>query len=137
MDRWHVTNVILLCTVGATLSVTILWGFSNSAAIFCTFALLYGFFGGSFSSTWPGVVVETVRQNPSAESSLIYAMLVAGRGIGSVLSGPLSTSFLKAPPLTDDFSFGYGSKFGWLIFFTGIAHLLGGAGYVARKIGWV
>ncbi|KAH8812619.1 putative MFS monocarboxylate transporter [Xylogone sp. PMI_703] len=137
VDRWHVTSVILLCTVGATLSVAFLWGFSNSAAIFCIFALFYGFFGGSFSSTWPGVVVETVKRDPSAESGLIYALLVAGRGIGSVLSGPLSTRFLKAPPLTHDFTFGYGSKYGWLILFACFTNLLGGTGYVARKLKWV
>jgi hypothetical protein len=78
------------------------------------------FFAGGFSSTWPGVVVETAPQNPSAEAELVYGILVAGRGIGCVLSGPLSTGFLKTLPLTNGFEFGYGSKYGWLIFLAGM-----------------
>jgi MFS family permease len=137
IDIWHVTNVIMLCTFGATVSVTFLWGFSNSDASFCIFALLYGFFAGSFSSTWAGIMLETVRQNPTAEPGPIYAMLVAGRGIGCVLSGPLSAGFLKAPLLTHNFTFGYGSTYGWLIFFTGMTNLLGGTGFVIHRLGWL
>lgn len=136
VDRWHVTHVILLCTAGATLSVAFLWGFSGSAVVLCLFAAVYGFFAGSFSSTWPGVVRESVRQDHRAEPAIVYALLVAGRGVGSVASGPLSDALVKASPLSHDFAFGYGSKYGWLILFAVVGNLLGGTGSAAHGLGW-
>lgn len=137
VDRWDVTSVMLFSTVGATLSVVFLWGFSGLATILCLFSWLYGFFAGSFSSTWPGVMRETTQKHHSAEPGLVYALLVAGRGVGGVVSGPLSEALLRAPPLTKTFAYGYGSKYGLLIVFTGVSNLLGGIGFIARRFGWV
>ncbi|KAJ9202047.1 hypothetical protein DTO166G4_267 [Paecilomyces variotii] len=137
VDQWDVTTVMLFSTVGATASVVFLWGFSGLAAILCTFSCLYGFFAGSFSSIWPGIMRETTAKHYSAEPGLVYALLVAGRGVGGVLSGPLSEALLTAPPLTNVISYGYGSKYGILIVFTGVTTMLGGIGFFGRRLGWV
>jgi hypothetical protein len=41
-DRFHVTTVILLSTIGATFSVFVFWGLSTTLPLLCIFAILYG-----------------------------------------------------------------------------------------------
>lgn len=135
VDRWRIGNVILLLTAGATLAVALLWGFGNSAALILVFALLYGVFAGSYTTTWPGVVKEVLSKDQTAEANTIFCLLVAGRGIGNIVSGPLSQALLHGSSLTKDFAYGYGSMYGTLIVFAASTTFLGGLGPICRRIG--
>lgn len=136
-DRLHVTSVILISTIGATLSVFLLWGLAASLPLLCIFSLIYGLFAGGFSSTWTGIIKEVKKTDERADAGLILGLLAAGRGVGSVVSGPLSEALVSAKPWAGDAKLGYGSGYGGLIVFTGVSAMLGGMSWVGRRIGWV
>lgn len=136
-DRLHITTVILISTIGATVSVFFLWGFSTSLPLLCIFSLVYGLFAGGFTSTYTGSIQAVQRADNRAESGLVFGLLAAGRGIGSVASGPLSEALLSERPWVGDAILGYGTGYGALIVFTGVSAMLGGMGWVGRRVGWV
>lgn len=136
-DKLHVTTCIAISTIGSTLGVFIVWGFSMSLGALYVFCIIYGFFAGSYTSTWPGIMREVKRVKESVDPTMVFACLAAGRGIGNVASGPLSETLIKGMPWKDQASFAYGSGYGPLIAFTGVTALLGGASIVGRRVGWV
>lgn len=137
IDRLHVTTVILISTIGATLSVFLLWGFSASLPLLCIFSLVYGLFAGGFTSTYTGVLQEVKKVDSRAEAGLVFGFIAAGRGIGSVVSGPLSEVLLSKRPWAGEAVAGYGSGYGGLIVFTGISAMLSGVSWVGRRAGWI
>ncbi|KAJ5688751.1 hypothetical protein N7462_003143 [Penicillium macrosclerotiorum] len=137
IDKLDVTLCILVSTIGSSLGVFLIWGFSMSLAPLFIFAIVYGLFAGSYTSTWPGIMRDVVRRKASAESSMVFACLAAGRGIGNVVSGPLSEALIKGRPWEGQTGFGYGSGYGTLIVFTGVTGIVGGGSYVARCFKWL
>ncbi|EEP80141.1 predicted protein [Uncinocarpus reesii 1704] len=139
IDRFHVTTVILISTIGATFSIFILWGLSSSIALLCIFSITYGFFAGGYSSTYAGIIRE-LRSDESdggGEPGMVIGFLAAGRGIGSVICGPLSEALVKRRPWVGKAGMGYGTEFGPLIVFAGISALLGGLSFGARLLRWI
>lgn len=136
-DRLHVTSVIGIATVGATLSVFLLWGFATSLPLLCMFSLLYGLTAGGFSSTWAGCIQEVRKTHDRAEPGIVFGLWAAGRGIGSVVSGPLSEALVSGKPWAGEAALGYGSGYGLLILFTGISAMLGGTAWVGKRAGWM
>jgi MFS family permease len=139
-DRFHVTTCILVSTVGATLSVFVLWGLSSSLPTLYAFSVVYGLFAGSFTSTYPGImkqVADRERRRGGVDPSMVFGCLAAGRGVGNIVSGPVSEALVKGYPWQGEAASGYGSGFGSLIVFTGVTALLGGASYLWRRIGWL
>ncbi|RQM07172.1 hypothetical protein DH86_00000862 [Scytalidium sp. 3C] len=134
VDRLHVTTVIMISTVGATVSVFMLWGFSVNVPLLYIFALAYGLFAGGFTAIYTGVIKEVQKHDQLAETGTIFGLLAAGRGIGAVSSGPISEALLGPEPWKGVSQFGYGSGYGVLIVFTGISALLGGISFVGRRV---
>jgi MFS family permease len=137
IDRFHITTVTLISTIGATFSVFVLWGLASSVPLLLTFSIVYGFFAGSFSSTYSGAIKELRKDHSSANPGMIIGMLAAGRGIGSIACGPLSEALLKGNPWQGQAALGYGTGYGALISFTGATAMLGGVSFVARRVGWI
>ena len=81
--------------------------------------------------------MEVKRVDDRAEAGLVFGCIAAGRGIGSVVSGPLSAALLSRRPWAGEAVAGYGSKFGGLIVFTGVSAMLSGISFVGRRIGWI
>jgi MFS family permease len=133
IDRMHVTSVILISTIGATVSIFLAWGLSMGLPLLCIFALLYGVFGGGFTSTYTGMIKEVQRKTPNAETGTIFGLLAAGRGVGAVLSGPLSEALLRDGSWKSAAGLGYGTGYGPLIVFTGVTALCGGLSFVGNK----
>lgn len=70
-----------------------------------------------------------------ADPGLIYGFLAAGRGIGNVISGPLSEALLKVySGYRGGAVSGYGGQYGILIIFTGVTALLGGFSFLMRPM---
>lgn len=134
VDRYHATTCILLSTVGSTLAVFLLWGLSLSLAPLYIFCTAYGIFAGSFTSTWPAVTSEVRKRNPFADTGIVFGFLSLGRGIGNVVSGPLSESLIEGSSTWRSM---YGSGYGLLVVFTGVTAFLGGLSVVARPMRWV
>ncbi|KAJ5699875.1 hypothetical protein N7536_002888 [Penicillium majusculum] len=137
IDKLDVTLCILISTVGSSIGVFLIWGFSMSLAPLFIFSIVYGLFAGSYTSTWPGIMREVVHNKPSAESSMVFACLAAGRGIGNLVSGPLSEGLIKGLPWEGNAGYGYGSGYGTLIAFTGVTGVVGGGSYAARRMKWL
>ncbi|KAL8654926.1 MAG: hypothetical protein Q9210_001201 [Variospora velana] len=123
-DKYDVTNVILLASGGSVLSIFLIWGFSTSIAPLYVFSIMYGVFGGGFSSCWATMVVKVQSKDLRAESGLVFGLFAAGRGIGCIASGPLTTALLKGGQNWDAGA-AYGMGYGLLIVFTGVTALLG------------
>ncbi|PLB47969.1 MFS general substrate transporter [Aspergillus steynii IBT 23096] len=140
-DRFAVTNIMLLSSVGSALSVLLFWGLCISPsspssypqtglALLTLFSITYGFFAGGFSSTWSGILTQMKRESPSLETGLVFGLLAGGRGIGNVISGPLSSALIKKGSVVAGSghggAVGYTSEYGALILFTGVTAILGG-----------
>jgi predicted MFS family arabinose efflux permease len=137
IDRFHVTTVILLSTIGATLSVFLLWGLSTALPLLVVFSIMYGFFAGGFVSTNAGIIKLVKRYDQSADVGMMLGVTSAGRGVGSVLSGPLSEALLKGGGWRGKAGLGYGSGFGELIVFTGVTAAVGGMSFFGKRLGWI
>ncbi|KAF4536166.1 MFS transporter [Lasiodiplodia theobromae] len=134
VDRLPVTTCILISTVGATLGVFVLWGAALNLPLLYVFCVVYGLFAGSFTSTWPGIMRDvTVKMRGAVDPGMVFACLAAGRGIGNVVSGPLSEALVgKGAEWHAEWA--YGTGFGPLIVFTGVSAALGGLSCVGRVV---
>lgn len=137
IDRFHVTTCILFSTIGATLGTLLFWGFSTDLPLLYIFCITYGLFAGSFSSTYTGVIKDVQKKSDSADAGLIFAFLAAGRGIGNVVSGPLSEALVGGKPREGEAGGAYGSGYGPLIVFTGVSAACGGLSWAVRRVGWL
>lgn len=136
VDRFHVTVAILTCTIGQMVSIFVFWGLTSSQAMLYMFAMLFGCFGGAFSCTWSGCAnaMQRVEGSGNVDISVVVALLAAGKGIGAVISGPLSESLLVADTWKGHAGFAYGSGYGLLLVFTGVSATLGGTAWVGRVL---
>jgi len=146
IDRLEVTKCLLVSTVGATAGTLLLWGLSVNLPVLYLFAVVYGLFAGAYTSAWPGIMkVITGRgsdgtgsgHGKAADPSMVFAFLAMGRGVGNVISGPLSEVLVGSMPWKGQAFGGYGSGYGGLIAFTGASALLGGGSYVWKRLGWM
>ncbi|KAF3053333.1 hypothetical protein E8E11_011110 [Didymella keratinophila] len=96
VDRYHVTTCILISTLGSTLSIFLLWGFSSQLSLLLVFCFMYGLFAGCFTTTYPGVMKALNRSQQTGDTTMVFAVLVAGRGIGNVTCGPVSEALIRA-----------------------------------------
>ncbi|KAB8207481.1 major facilitator superfamily domain-containing protein [Aspergillus parasiticus] len=136
-DRYHVTKCILISTVGGIFSTFLLWGMSVHLAPLYLFSIVYGCTGGSFSSSWAATSSEVGKSHPSADLSMVFAFMETGRGIGNVISGPLSEALLKTRLWEGQAWGAYGTEYGILVVLTGVTGLLGGVSVVARALRWI
>ncbi|KAJ5245714.1 hypothetical protein N7489_005810 [Penicillium chrysogenum] len=138
---------MLLSSVGSALSVLLFWGMASSGsdssqtaiALLTIFSITYGFFAGGFSSTWSGVITQIKRDSsPSLDTGLVFGLLAGGRGIGNVISGPLSTVLLQSGSLRGSSGLsgntGYETQYGTLILFTGITAFFGAWSWIWRYV---
>jgi MFS family permease len=138
-DKTHVTNVILISTLGSAISVFLFWGLSTSLPLIAIFAVSYGFFAGGFTSTYAGTVKSLKEEAPRSELGSIFGLLSLGRGIGNVACGPLSELLLNKGRIgsglnTNVHGFAYESTYGVLIVFTGVTAAMGMCGWIARVL---
>lgn len=135
VDRVHVTTAILISTIGAILSIFLVWGFSTSLPPLLIFCFMYGLFAGSFTNTWPGIMRTVQRSTGQMENPMIYSFLSLGRGVGNVISGPVSEVLIKTGKVG---GFGlYGTQYGSLVIWTGVSAALGGVSIIGRRVGWL
>ena len=135
-DRMHVSSVMCICSLGAALAVFLFWGLAQSVAMLCIFSLLYGLTAGGFSANYTGIVQGIKDRNNAVDSGLVIGFLAAGRGIGAVVSGPLSEALLHEQTWKGEAKLGYGTGYGLLIVFTGVTAAAGGASWFVRRIGF-
>ncbi|KAK4234499.1 major facilitator superfamily domain-containing protein [Achaetomium macrosporum] len=142
-DKLPVTTCLVFSGIGASLAVLLLWGLTSTLAGVYAFCIAYGLFAGCYTSIWPGIMREIATPRNSEEHtthayvdpSLVFGWLCAGRGIGNVVSGPLSDLLIHRRPWLGQAMGGYGSGYGSLIVYTGVSAVVGGSAFVWRRLG--
>ena len=126
VDHFHVCTVILLSTLGQLIAIFVFWGLTNGQALLYIFAIVYGIFGGAFVATWPGASLAIRRAIPGCyvDTGFVLSLFTMGKGLGSVVSGPISTALLQSGWHVNA-KLAYGSEFGGMIVFTGVSAALG------------
>lgn len=71
---------------------------------------------------------EAAQRNEAIDTGMLYGLLNGARGIGYVSGGLAGVPLLKAGSGVAIGSFGYGTAYGPLIVFTGLASVFGGWG---------
>lgn len=135
-DRHHVTVTLSICTIGTLTTVFLLWSFSVYQPVMYIFAIMYGFFAGAFPATWAGCS-HPVRKVYPVETGMIIAPFTAGKGVASLVAGPLSGFLVTSDAWKGHVGFAYGSGYGYVIVFCGATASFGGLGWIARKFGWI
>ncbi|TKA23234.1 hypothetical protein B0A50_07627 [Salinomyces thailandicus] len=133
MDRFDVTSVVFTLSIGAATAILAIWGVSTSLAPLYIFALMYGLTAGAYSSSWTGMIKRVQKTSDTADYNIVFGFLAAGRGIGSIISGPLSGALVAASAaLQAHGRSAYGSEYGPLIIFAGCTAFVGGFPLVAK-----
>jgi MFS family permease len=133
-DRCHVTTGILVCSIGSVVAVFVFWTFATIKPMLFVFAILYGVYAGGYSTTWSGVA-KTIRENgyPGAETGMIISLFSCGKGIGAVVSGPMSEALVEADHWRSNAPYAFGSGYGSLLVMTGITAFVGGSAWYAKQ----
>lgn len=75
----------------SSLSTFVLWGVAgHTVASVIVFGATYGMLAGGWSSLWTGFVRPIAKDDPTLSTTL-FGFLMLSRGIGNVLSTPIST----------------------------------------------
>lgn len=137
-DRFDITAILLGLSLLAATTVLLIWGLSVSVAPITIFCITYGLTAGGYSTSWGGMVKDIQRRHEGIDTSMLFGFLAAGRGVGAVVSGPLSESLLAAgKEAVGRADFAYGTKFGSIIVFSGCTALVGGGSWLFRRAGMI
>ncbi|KAH7925578.1 MFS general substrate transporter [Leucogyrophana mollusca] len=89
-------SALALCSLLITaISIFVLWGvLSNTFAGLIAFGIVYGMIAGGWTSLWTGFVRPFAKDDPTLSTSM-FGYLLLSRGLGNILSSPISTSLLS------------------------------------------
>jgi MFS family permease len=119
-------TVTLISSFGSAISVFLFWGLAGRIPLLVVFAIIYGFFAGGFSSTYPGIVRELRRGDERVDTGFVMGLLLGGRGVGFVVGGPVSAALLSTGwRALEKAKWGYDTEYGLVIICTGASALLG------------
>nr|OQO32068.1 hypothetical protein B0A51_00606 [Rachicladosporium sp. CCFEE 5018] len=136
VDRYHVTTAIFVATLGSVVSVFIFWGLTTSQPMLYVFVIIWGLTGGGYAANWSGVAMAIKQSGVHVETGLIISLMCVSKGIGSLVSGPISEQLLLAGGMSGSKG-AYGTEYGAIILFTGICLAFGGIACVGRLAKWV
>ncbi|TDZ14641.1 Aspyridones efflux protein apdF [Colletotrichum orbiculare MAFF 240422] len=91
-----------------------LWGLAHTISLLIIFALVYGFFAAGYTAMWARMT--TAVSNDSTAVPMIFSLFNFGKGVGNVLSGPISANLLFS--MTSAESYGL-FKYKGVVVFTG------------------
>ncbi|KAL6703119.1 hypothetical protein ACN47E_010181 [Coniothyrium glycines] len=121
--------IVVSASIAAIVTLTA-WGQSMVTLVF--FAILYGFFGAGYTAMWARMVTA-ISEEPSA-SQAMFGLFCAGKGIGNILTGPISAGLLKWTSTSSAYGRG---MYQAIVIFTGVCLLLSagslGTTYLRRK----
>ncbi|RMY69438.1 hypothetical protein D0863_06460 [Hortaea werneckii] len=136
VDHCHAGTAMLVSTVGQMLAIFVFWGLTSTQPMLYVFALIWGVFSGSWAATWTGAAAAIRSKEPTGSNmdiTTVIALFAAAKGVGSVISGPLSEKLVDIQANWQA-AYAYGSSYAGLIVFTGVAVTLGGLSWVGRLV---
>jgi uncharacterized protein YjeT (DUF2065 family) len=110
-----INALIAVCASVAAVVTFSIWGLARSMVSLAVFAILYGFFGAGYTAMWARMVTA-VSENPSA-SQPMFGLFCAGKGVGNILTGPISVGLLKLS--SEATGYGHG-LYQAVVIFTGV-----------------
>ncbi|KAK4622274.1 MFS transporter asaE [Fulvia fulva] len=138
VDRFDVTKVLLILSVIATITVFAILGVTTSVAPLFVFSVMYGLTASAYSTSWAGMIRDIQRKHDGADANLVFGLFAAGRGVGSIISGPLSEALLeKSKGFSEAAGSTYGSEYGPIIIFSGCTAVAGGLSWFVRRAGLI
>ncbi|OJD10735.1 hypothetical protein AJ78_08337 [Emergomyces pasteurianus Ep9510] len=122
-DRFNnIYILVFITTFVSAVASFFVWGYAQSLAPLLAFALLFGLFGGSYVVFWPKFALL------SKDHLFLYGLMAFGKGVGNVVTGPITARLLALPA-----SSGYGlGTYKHVIIYTGTLLLASSVGI----IGW-
>jgi predicted MFS family arabinose efflux permease len=119
-DKTVPLNALIVVSSSIAAIVTLsLWGLARSLAPLACFAVVYGFFGAGYTAMWARMVTA-ISDAPSA-SQAMFGLFCFGKGVGNILTGPISAGLLK----WSQSSTGYGhGMYQAVVIFTGVCLIL-------------
>lgn len=114
-DQFHVKYLVILSTTVASISAFVLWGLfaAKSIAALLVFAFMFGCFGSGFLALWARM--GTLFGEKDAQ--MVFSTLCTGRGVGSIVSGPISSVLLShSGRIISKVDFGAGKYAGVVLF---------------------
>ncbi|CAH0023710.1 unnamed protein product [Clonostachys rhizophaga] len=135
-DHYHITTAINFCALGTMCAVFLFWSFAVYQPVVYVFAFTYGLFAGGVPATWSGCS-NPIRRHYQVEAGMIISLFTAVKGVGSLISGPLSGVLVASDSWKGRAEFAYGSGYGYLIIFSGITASFAATGWVGKRLGLV
>ncbi|GAA5853573.1 hypothetical protein JCM8547_002510 [Rhodosporidiobolus lusitaniae] len=106
----------------ASTSVFLIWGLApTSFAPLLVFSILIGLLAGGWTSLYSAIIKSCVANDPSLTSHL-FSLISLTRGLGSLLSAPVSSAFLAHRLPSSSAKLAYGvdeGRWGGLVLFVG------------------
>ncbi|KAJ8080187.1 hypothetical protein PM082_017017 [Marasmius tenuissimus] len=91
-DKWSPWLLAVTSLAFTSLVTFVLWGiFSTTFGGLLAFGIVYGLLAGGWSSLWSSFIRPFVRDDPKVVT-LIFGYLGLSRGIGNILSTPISSA---------------------------------------------
>lgn len=133
VDKFDVTSVLLAQSLLSCIAILVILGLTSSITPLFVFSCFYGLTAAAYTTTWGGVIRQIQQKHADTDANLIFGALALGRGVGSVISGPLSDVLLGKPQATQDTTTTvYASQYGRIIIFSGCTAVLGGISWVVK-----
>ncbi|KAJ6582785.1 MFS general substrate transporter [Mycena sp. CBHHK59/15] len=136
VNPWILALATLLTT---SVTTFVIWGvYSHTFAGLLGFGIVYGIVAGGWSSLWTGFVRPFAKDDP-ATSTILFGYLLLSRGIGNIISTPISAKLYAQPHFnsirgTENTGFDVGDgRFEKMIIYVGTC-FAGAAGVAA--LGW-
>lgn len=131
-DKLNIFGLVVASTAGSAIVSCGLWLSATCIDHLLAFSVLYGLFAGGFSVLYARFV-SCLTDDPSI-GLWLYGMFAFQRGVGNIVSGPISSELLKTVRgrLESDPAAAYQP----LILFVGMAFVvaaLGGVGYFFQR----
>ena len=131
-DKINVFMLVVCSTVGSAVVSCVLWMSADSIDHLIAFGVLYGLFAGGYSVLYARFV-SCLTDDP-AIGLWLYGMFAFQRGVGNVVSGPVSGELLKT--VSEKLKNNAAAAYRPLILFVGMAFVLaafGGFGYFFQR----
>lgn len=117
--RLKIEGLVFLLPLASAIIVFTLWGLAHSFAPLVVFSFLYGFSGGGYVALWARMGIKLSEQPSTGITT--YAIFCFLRGIGNVLTGPISGGLISAE--FDRKAYGIG-RYRNVVCFTGASMVL-------------
>ncbi|KDQ58232.1 hypothetical protein JAAARDRAFT_129670, partial [Jaapia argillacea MUCL 33604] len=138
-DHFTPWPIALITAALSCVCTLVFWGAIGNVAGLMLFGAAYGIVAGGWSTLWSNFVVRISKEDPSLSMSL-YGFLMLSRGLGNVLSTPISTSLANISPMVSGMGSGKTGfaidegRFDRLIIYCGACYAVVAA---VALVGWI